>query len=130
MNRKPRDRRNRKKKFDPYLFGAERGPLGATPKGQMHKDLREMDQENMKAYEEYQRAPRFLEKGGAARSSDGFDILLLNPNKIVTKEEPFVLKNMVTPSGKIVDVSKNKPVKMKYGGAVMKGRGGSYKGCK
>ena len=78
MNRKPRDRRNRKNKFDPYLFGAERGPLGAAPKGQMHKDLREMDQENMKAYEEYQRDPR----------------------------------------------------EMKYGGAVMKGRGGSYKGCK
>jgi hypothetical protein len=108
MNRKPRDRRNRKKKFDPYLFGAERGPLGATPKGQMHKDLREMDQENMKAYEEYQRAPRFLEKGGAAFPD-------------------------LTGDGKVTraDILKGRGVKgFKGGGAVMKGRGGYYKGCK
>jgi len=71
MNRKPRDRRNRKKKFDPYLFGAERGPLGATPKGQMHKDLREMDQENMKAYEEYKKAPRYMKGGGCVMSGRG-----------------------------------------------------------
>lgn len=124
MNRKPRDRRNRKKDFDPYLFGAPRGVLGATPKGKLEKDLR------VPIAKMYRNAPRGMEKGGAARSSGGFDILLLNPNKIVKPEEPFALKNMVTPSGKIIDVSKNKPVKMKYGGAVMKGRGGSYKGCK
>lgn len=102
MNRKPRDRGNRKKKFDPYLFGAERGPLGATPKGELEKDLR------AHIIEMYVNDPRGMEKGGVAFPD-------------------------LTGDGKVTraDILKGRGVKgFKGGGAVMKGRGGSYKGCK
>lgn len=121
MNRKPKDKRSKKKDFDPYLFGAPRGVLGATPKGKLEKDLRVPI--NSELAKMYKNAPRGMERGGSVETK-GFNYKIPNPNEVL------LLKKMVTPSGKVVDVSKNKPVKMKYGGAVMKGRGGSYKGCK
>ncbi len=118
MNRKPKDKRSKKKDFDPYLFGAPRGALGATPKGKLEKDLR------VPIAKMYKNAPRGMEKGGSVNTK-GFNYKIPNPNEVL------LLNKMVTPSGKVVEVGKKSTVKKyKKGGAVMKGRGGSYKGCK
>ena len=102
MNRKPKDKRSKKKDFDPYLFGAPRGVLGATPKGKLEKDLR------VPIATMYKNAPRGMEKGGVAFPD-------LTGDGKVTR----------------ADILKGRGVKgFKGGGCVMSGRGGSYKGCK
>jgi len=118
MNRKPKDKRSKKKDFDPYLFGAPRGVLGDTPKGKLEKDLR------VPIAKMYKNDPRGFEEGGSVETK-GFKYKIPNPNEVL------LLNKMVTPSGKVVEVGKKSTVKKyKGGGAVMKGRGGSYKGCK
>ena len=70
------------------------------------------------------RKAKGYEKGGSVNTK-GFKYKVPNPNEVL------LLNKMVTPSGKVVEVGKNSTVKKyKKGGAVMKGRGGSYKGCK